>query len=365
MMDRSFTGKSEPHDKSLGVIIAAVLAAHALACAWIAFADNATPKPTPKQETRRLTVQTVALKAPQRPPVAAPVATAAPPPATQPMPAPTAEPVAAAEKAPPPTPKADTPPVPPPPQPKPAPPSPPPPVKKTAPSPKPAPQPLKKAPPPKPAAAQAAPKQPAVKQPMAKAGAAKPAAAKAPPKTATTEQNAAEKATAEKAAKELAQKKLADEQASQARAAKERQQALISQAQERIAKIARSHDKMTPDAPTASLEMSLPGALSGLKVDDLADGETVLFGAQEASYRDELAGRMKLLLRLPEYGDVKMKLTLERSGKVVKVVITSAQSANNRSYIEKTVPTLSFPPFGHHFGTEAQHTFSITLSNDL
>ena len=86
---------------------------------------------------------------------------------------------------------------------------------------------------------------------------------------------------------------------------------------------------------------------------------------KEIGYRDELAGRLKLLLRLPEFGEVKIKLTLSRAGKVAKVSIVSAESAANRTYIEKTIPTLSFPSFGNNFGTLPEYTFLISLSNDF
>lgn len=62
---------------------------------------------------------------------------------------------------------------------------------------------------------------------------------------------------------------------------------------------------------------------------------------------------------------MKIKLTLDKSGSVVKVAIVSAESAVNKAYVEKNVATMSFPPFGTNFGNENQHTFSITLSNEL
>ena len=88
-------------------------------------------------------------------------------------------------------------------------------------------------------------------------------------------------------------------------------------------------------------------------------------GDHEVSYRDELANRLKLLLRLPEYGEVKVKLTIERSGKIAKVLIISSESSANRKYIEKTLPGLTFPQFGTRFGDVDQYTFSITLGNEL
>jgi hypothetical protein len=101
--------------------------------------------------------------------------------------------------------------------------------------------------------------------------------------------------------------------------------------------------------------------LHHLEID--AQSEEGVFDDQEISYRDEIAARLKLCLRLPEYGDVKLKLTLGQAGNVAKLVIESAESKTNRQYVEKTLPCLTFPALGH-FGGGADHTFLITLSNE-
>jgi hypothetical protein len=49
----------------------------------------------------------------------------------------------------------------------------------------------------------------------------------------------------------------------------------------------------------------------------------------------------------------------------MNVVIVSAQSLENRKYIEKMVPSLTFPSFGSNFSGHNEYTFLITLSNDL
>lgn len=60
-----------------------------------------------------------------------------------------------------------------------------------------------------------------------------------------------------------------------------------------------------------------------------------------------------------------MNLTLNRSGKVAKVAIISAESIVNSKYIEKTLPELSFPAFGTNFAAASEYTFMITLSNEI
>lgn len=190
--------------------------------------------------------------------------------------------------------------------------------------------------------------------------AVKPPEKKAAAPQAPSQQTKPKKVEIDKAAMER-QKKLEIEQ----QAAKAKQQKLLSQAQETIAKIDKSRDKISrtnlPDPGFVP-----PGAISSLQIDSFADyGSKQQLSSQEASYRDELASRLKLLLKLPEYGEVKIKLTLERSGKVAKVVIISAASAANRKHVEKTLPTLTFPAFGANFDQSSQFTFSITLCNEI
>jgi colicin import membrane protein len=144
-----------------------------------------------------------------------------------------------------------------------------------------------------------------------------------------------------------------------------KQRELLTKAQENIAKIAQSRDKVSSGKVAETSILGVPGPISRLQVEELSDGNFQSFSDREVGYREELASRLKLLLRLPEYGAVKVKLTLERTGKVVKVIVIGTESSANRSYIEKTLPTLTFPAFGTGFGDAAQHTFSISLSNDL
>lgn len=81
----------------------------------------------------------------------------------------------------------------------------------------------------------------------------------------------------------------------------------------------------------------------------------------EASYQEELVAYLKHLIQLPEKGDVKLQLTLTQEGKVTKVVIVSSLSEKNKTYLEKTLTTLTFPPFDQQFKGEKEHTFPITL----
>lgn len=85
----------------------------------------------------------------------------------------------------------------------------------------------------------------------------------------------------------------------------------------------------------------------------------------EPSYSDEMTTRLRTLLKLPEYGAVKVKLVLKRTGYVSSVEVLEAESQTNRHYVETGLPSLKFANFGKFFPGEDEHTFTLVLSNDL
>ncbi len=143
----------------------------------------------------------------------------------------------------------------------------------------------------------------------------------------------------------------------------QKHQALLAEAQERIAKIGKNRDKGAAQGTATTAIAAAPKSIASLEIDGLATSDGPQLSDKEMSYRDEVAGRLKLMLRLPQFGEVKVKLTLNRLGKVVKVVVVNAESSENKKHIEKMLPTLTFPPYGSQFADE-EHTLTITLRNE-
>lgn len=85
----------------------------------------------------------------------------------------------------------------------------------------------------------------------------------------------------------------------------------------------------------------------------------------QSSYEEELAERLRLLLKLPEWGSVRVALSLNRDGTVNGVKILSAQSETNRDYVVERLNGRTLAPFNKHFSGEGQHTFTLTLNNEL
>jgi outer membrane biosynthesis protein TonB len=132
-----------------------------------------------------------------------------------------------------------------------------------------------------------------------------------------------------------------------------RKQELIAKAQAILKTGTSSSKKSSNDSSLVSLS-----TISKLQIDAPA-----MMTDKEKRYQDILASHLKDRLRFPEYGEVKIKLTLANSGKVLKVDIVSSKSEENRNYALKTLPNILFPSFDG-FIKESQHTFSITLKND-
>jgi colicin import membrane protein len=170
---------------------------------------------------------------------------------------------------------------------------------------------------------------------------------------------AAEKARQEElaAAEKLRQAELA--------AARARQQELLAKARQSVAKLDETSNKIGTNKITKLDATDIPKQLENLQIDALPEsGTSIQLSTNEVNYRDEVAYRIKQTLRLPDYGTVKIKLTLNRSGKVITVQIISSESIKNQQYAERTLQGLIFPPFGTRFGDADRYTFLITLNND-
>lgn len=104
--------------------------------------------------------------------------------------------------------------------------------------------------------------------------------------------------------------------------------------------------------------LTFPKTIQSLQIDQTESLET-------PDYFLLLAHRLKEELELPEYGDVRLELTLHKSGKVLKVSMLQAVSEKNRKYLELNLLKMVFPPFGDEFKSEPMHTFILTFCNEI
>lgn len=125
---------------------------------------------------------------------------------------------------------------------------------------------------------------------------------------------------------------------------------LLAKAQESIAKIDQQHDKVKGAATSETVK------IGSLHIDSLS--------VEEIGYKDELVARLKRDLKLPEEGEVDLKLTITKGGSVAHVAIVAAKSEKNSKYLETSLPALNLPGYGERFGGAREYTFFLTLTNE-
>ncbi len=85
----------------------------------------------------------------------------------------------------------------------------------------------------------------------------------------------------------------------------------------------------------------------------------------ETDYTDALVQCLHQSLHLPEFGEVKIQLTLRQDGTVAKLVVLNAESEKNKTYLENHLPRLKFPNLEGSFAQKKECTFSLTFCNEI
>jgi hypothetical protein len=86
--------------------------------------------------------------------------------------------------------------------------------------------------------------------------------------------------------------------------------------------------------------------------------------SEQSSYTDTLTSYLYEQLSLPDYGEVKIQLSLRQDGTVVKLVVLKAKNGKNRDYLENHLPRLRFPRFEGELANQKEHTFVLTFCNE-
>jgi len=126
-----------------------------------------------------------------------------------------------------------------------------------------------------------------------------------------------------------------------------------------LASLAKELEKTLAHMQTGSEQRSKPSAWQ----------KTVLqIDAPEESTNDYvplLTHFLHTALHLPDFGAVKMQLTVRRDGSVVKLLVLKTESEENRKYLEKQIPLLRFPPLQGEYAKKGEHVFVLTFCNEL
>jgi hypothetical protein len=80
----------------------------------------------------------------------------------------------------------------------------------------------------------------------------------------------------------------------------------------------------------------------------------------EGSVEETLGSFLTSSLNLPEFGEVKIQLTIKKDGSVARLVVLQAESKKNKAYLEKNLPLLRFPLI-----LDKEKTFTLTFCNEI
>lgn len=144
-----------------------------------------------------------------------------------------------------------------------------------------------------------------------------------------------------------------------------RKKELLAKAKEGISKMEKGSSSL-PKNNLAFNDSSYPKSLGNLSIETISnnfEGETL--SRDEIDYRSDIAQRLKMHVRLPGQGEVRIKLTISRAGKVLNLTVVQAKNADNRQAVENVVPKLVFSPFGENFPGKNEYSFQITLRNEI
>jgi hypothetical protein len=128
-------------------------------------------------------------------------------------------------------------------------------------------------------------------------------------------------------------------------------EALRKELEESIAKIEQKSDKKI-ESPNRSKNRVDPVVLR-------IDTES-----EESDYVGVLVAHLHQLLTLPEYGEVKIRLSLRQDGSVVKLTVLNAQSKENKRYLETALPHVRFPKLDGVYANQKECDFILTFLNE-
>jgi len=103
----------------------------------------------------------------------------------------------------------------------------------------------------------------------------------------------------------------------------------------------------------------LPSPVAPLQIDSLQDN---FLGG---SYQEALMGYLHDTLRLPDYGEVKIEIILNPDGSVQRLTVLKSESAKNKTYLEKTIPSLNFPSADVLDSSKKEQRYILTFCNEI
>lgn len=91
--------------------------------------------------------------------------------------------------------------------------------------------------------------------------------------------------------------------------------------------------------------------------------EVVEESSIDATYSEELIAFLQNALDLPEYGEVRVRLEIDRFGSLRDCSILDSKSRKNAEFLKNQLPELAYPSFNDFSMADLTQTFTITFRN--
>lgn len=127
-------------------------------------------------------------------------------------------------------------------------------------------------------------------------------------------------------------------------------EALKQQLQASIAQIEGKKQQPVPNRKPAPIQLHI----------DSVDQESL-----DSGYVGRMLSYLHQSLNLPEFGEVKIQLTLRQDGSIAKLVILNSESEKNRRYLESNLPRLHLPSLDGSLAKKAEQTFILAFCNEI
>jgi hypothetical protein len=118
-----------------------------------------------------------------------------------------------------------------------------------------------------------------------------------------------------------------------------------------------------PPKKTASAEIALPALIQHKTSLSASIEENITITSVPSTYHLCLIDQLQGALQLPEWGAVRVKITLSAPGTISSMQILDAKSEKNAEWLRKQLPLLSLPCFNDFGIVDAFLEFTITFCN--
>ncbi len=137
---------------------------------------------------------------------------------------------------------------------------------------------------------------------------------------------------------------------------------LAKELEESIAKIDEKRDNFSSKARSANANKAPPAPMTRLSS---LDSMPLVATASSDEIRELLVQELREVLHLPDFGEVKVRLSFRVDGSIAEVKVLKADSKKNKEYLERELPRHGFPFIADLRLTEKERSFVISFCNEI